>query len=147
MAISAHDLEVLPTSHAAEQRAAGTEALGCPCKLRAGPGESLRRIGVALRASRAVLMAQHFLYENLDSYLPLYLKHGDEADFLRPPFSPAWRRRLAVFDREVAEISARAREAGAPMTLVFVPQRAQALLVHWKSRPSRHRPVASRSKR
>ncbi len=130
MALSAHDLEVLRDVRGAPQEAEEEEPAA-----QGGLHEALHRLVLALRTSRASLMAQHFLYEHLDTYLPLYLKHGDEADFLRPPFSEAWKLRLAIFDRELDEITARTQAAGVPFMLVFVPQRAQAMLLRWKNLP------------
>lgn len=130
MALSPHDLEVLPDD--APLAAAGAPA---PAPQGGGIGGFAREAVQRMRASRAALVAQHFLYENLDSYLPLYLQHGDEADYLRPPLSQGWQRRLRQFDAEVGEIAARTRAAGAPFNLVFVPNRAQAALVRWKRRP------------
>jgi hypothetical protein len=101
-----------------------------------GLGEEIRQIVVKLRASRAVLVAQHFLFENIDAYLPLYLQHGDEADYLRPPLSPAWRRRLDQFDQEIGEIASRTGAEQTPFMLVYLPSRAQAALMHWKNRPA-----------
>jgi hypothetical protein len=128
MALSAHDLEVL---------GGGVQDTATPSNL---PSRMFNRILLAaaaqLRASRAIAVAQHFLYENLEVYLPLYLKHGDEADYLRPPLSSAWRRRLALFDQEVAQIAAQSKATNVPFMVVFVPQRAQAALLQWKHLPS-----------
>jgi hypothetical protein len=129
MALSAYDLQILN-----EDQSRATEASPAP-GVPGGINEVVLRVAAALRASRATLVAQHFLYENLDSYLPLYLKHGDEADFLRPPLSEAWQHRLELFEREVDEIGARSRASGAHFVLVFVPLRAQALLLNWKHLP------------
>ena len=128
MALSAHDLEVFHGDQPPAGPSAAAEKSG-------GLGEAMRTLVVRLRASRATLIAQHFLYENLDAYLPLYLEHGDEADFLRPPLSAAWQHRLALFDREIGEISARTQANGVPFMLVFVPLRAQAALLRWKHLP------------
>ena len=129
MALSAHDLEIYRGDQApVAGPAAAAEEPG-------GLAETVRTLVVRLRASRATFIAQHFLYENLDAYLPLYLQHGDEADFLRPPLSAPWQRRLALFDREVSEITARTRAKGLPFMLVYVPLRAQAALLRWKRLP------------
>jgi hypothetical protein len=129
MALSAHDLEVFRGDQ--RQVAASSAAAGEQGSLR----ETIRALVVRLRTSRATFIAQHFLYENLDAYLPLYLEHGDEADFLRPPLTTAWQHRLALFDHEVAEIAARTQAHGVPFMLVFVPLRAQAALLRWKHLP------------
>ena len=126
MALSAHDIEVL---HGAPGRAPAAPPV-------ASLGARMRGLALRLRSDRAIGVAQHFLYMNLDTYLPLYLGHGDEADFLRAPLSAAWRGRLAAFDSEVRDIVAHTQAAGVPFMLVFVPLRAQALLLRWKQKPS-----------
>jgi hypothetical protein len=128
MALSAHDIEVVH-----DQSATASEE---PRIVRNQWVEAARQVAIQLRQSRAVLVAQHFLYQNLDAYLPLYLSHGDEADFLRSPLSPPWKARLSVFDREVAEIASRSRAVGVPFMLMYVPLRPQALLMQWKHKPA-----------
>ena len=96
----------------------------------------LMRLDSALRSeSRAFLVAQHLLYQNLDSYLPLFLKHGDEADYLRPPFTPAWQQRFRQLDTDLGQVADRIRAARVPLLVVFVPLRAQAALVKWPALP------------
>jgi hypothetical protein len=128
MALAAHDLEVLGGDDDRMARAA--ESKVSPLY------QFFMQTAVRWRSSRAVLIAQHFLYENLDTYLPLYLKHGDEADYLRPPLSVAWQRRLQLFEQEVAQIAAQTKTAGAQFMLVFIPQRPHAALLQWKQLPS-----------
>jgi hypothetical protein len=99
------------------------------------PKEVATQLVKVLRSSRVMLMGQHFLYMNEDEYLPLYLQHGEEADFLRPPLSPVWQAKLALFDQEVATIAQRANAKGASFMIVYVPQRAQALLLKWRHLP------------
>ena len=132
MVISGHDLEVLPAEPRLSVKAgAGVLSPRAAHGLRA----ELRDVAQAMRTSRTVEVAQHFMYEDLDVYLPLYLQHGDEADFLRPPLSQAWQNRLAIFEHEITTIQTRARQAGVVFMLVFVPPRADALLLKWKHRP------------
>ena len=88
-----------------------------------------KRLFDKLKESRALVMAQSFLFRDPAVYLPLYLRYGDKADFLRPPFSARWRERLAALDRLVAELSDRAHRAGVPFILGFVPQEAQVALM------------------
>lgn len=127
MALTAHDLEVL--GGGSQDTTPSSEP----------PSRSFNRLllvtAAQLRASRAVAVAQHFLYENLDVYLPLYLKHGDEADYLRLPISSAWQRRLELLDQEIARIAALSKAANVQFMLVFVPQRAQAALLQWRHLP------------
>jgi len=88
-----------------------------------------QRLALWLRESRAVTVAEHFLFQQESTYLDLYLRYGDKADFLRPPFSAAWQERLRRFDLLVAELARRAHRANVPFTLAFVPQQAQLMLM------------------
>ncbi len=127
MALTAHDLEVLGP----DKDDAGTTTKAQADRF----NHLLLEAAARLRASRAVAIAQHFLYENLDTYLPLYLKHRDEADYLRPPFSAAWQRRMELFEQKVKEIATQARAAGVPFIVMFIPQRPLAALLQWKHLP------------
>ena len=89
------------------------------------PDSLQHRIFSALKESRALLVAQHFLFRNPSLYVPLYLRYGDKADFLRPPFTPAWRKRLRLFDELVARLSDMAHQTGTPLMIAFVPQEAE----------------------
>lgn len=79
-------------------------------------------------SSRMVLAAQHVFYEEPHRYVPMFLKHGDNIDYLRPPFTPAWRMRVRIADIVIRQVADEAKAAGVPLIVVYVPQRAQALL-------------------
>jgi hypothetical protein len=85
--------------------------------------------------SRAALVASHFLFKNGRSYLDLYLKNGDKADFLRPPFTPAWRQRLEVLDKDLGYMADQLKAQNVPLLVVYVPQQAQAALISGLSGP------------
>jgi hypothetical protein len=101
-----------------------------------------QRVFVALRNSRALWMAQHVLFRDPSIYLPLYLRYGDKADFLRPPFSALWRARLDRLDALVAALAARAHRAGVPLMVAFVPQAAQLGLMTDRTVPPGVDPAA-----
>ena len=128
MPVSAHDIDIMePGSQPAPQLTAVPTHLG--------PKQMVAQLVKGLRNSRVMLMGQHFLYLDEDEYLPLYLQHGEEADFLRPPLSKVWRAKLSLFDAEVSTIAARAHAVGSSLMIVYVPQRAQALLLKWHRLP------------
>ena len=81
-----------------------------------------------IMSSRAFAVAQHFLFQNVSFYTNLYLRYGDKAGFLRPPFPASWQRRFHDFDVLMDGVAAKAHAAGVPFILVTVPQRAQAAL-------------------
>lgn len=108
-----------------------------PAKGSAPPKTSLpRHVVQALKDSRALEMTRHYLFAHPSIYVPLYLRYGDRADFLRPPLTKKWRERLQVLDGIIAALAARAHDANVPFALVFIPQEAQiALMAPGRSAP------------
>ena len=85
--------------------------------------------------SRAALIGEHFAFKSGRTYLDLYLRNGDKADFLRPPFSAAWKRRLAVLDKDLGFMADQLRAQNVPLLVIYVPQQAQAELISGLSGP------------
>ena len=107
-----------------------------PTPAAATPKEMLPAQWVMLmRESRALSVAQSLLLRNSDRFLSLYLRFGDKADFLRQPFTPAWRERLRRFDLLVARLAERAHAGGATFTIGFVPHQAQVMLMQERTLP------------
>jgi hypothetical protein len=116
-------------------KVAATAAPGTAGAPAASRPDLLTRVKEMVQDSRAITVAEHFMFENPDIQIPMYLHYGDKADFLRPPFSPAWQHRLAVFDQLIGDTAQRLRAAGVPLVLVVIPQRTQAELLAMKHRP------------
>jgi hypothetical protein len=91
--------------------------------------ELLRRVRNYLAASRAAELAQHFAFNDSRRFANLYLTYGDRADFMRPPFTAAWRERLAKLDDQLGKMQAKAAAAGVKLVLTYVPSRAQAIFL------------------
>ncbi len=89
-----------------------------------------------VNGSAAWGVVQHFLFQNVDLYLSLYLRSGNKAAYLHKPLNPFWRGQMDHYDQMVGAIADRFHAAGIPMALVFVPQRAQAELAAKSSVPS-----------
>jgi hypothetical protein len=104
--------------------------------------DMLGRAKEVVKDSRALTVAEHFMFENPGIEIPMYLRYGDKADFLRPPFSPEWQQRLAAADAIIGETAARFRAAGVPLMVMLIPQRTQAELLSMKKRPSGIDPFA-----
>jgi hypothetical protein len=104
--------------------------------------DMLTRAKAMVKDSRALTVAEHFMFENPDIQIPMYLRYGDKADFLRPPFSPAWQERLAATDAIIGETAARLHAAGVPLLVLLIPQRTQAELISMKNRPPGIDPLA-----
>jgi len=82
-----------------------------------------------LSDSRAVEIAQHYIFGNPDAYVATYLRYGDRAAYLRPPMSQAWQARLDVLNEAVAYITARLAPSGTRLLLVYAPPLVQADLI------------------
>ncbi len=90
---------------------------------------SLRDVNAYFKQSRAFFLAEHVMFQQPTSYIPLYLRNGDKADFLRQPLSPAWQHRLVYADAALGYIAAQLHRAGVPFVVIFAPQEAQGDLV------------------
>lgn len=89
----------------------------------------LRSVSDALKDSRAVLAAEHFLFRDEQTYLRLYMLYGYKADYLRQPLSRAWRQRFAELNWVDGQIAARLDRAGIPFYITAFPSRAGAILL------------------
>ena len=88
----------------------------------------VRRMKAAISSSRMLYMGSYFLLRDDGSYLPIYLRSGSNPDFMRVPMPPRWQDALHAFDVAMAKVARQAREHGVPVTLLFVPQRAEAAM-------------------
>ena len=94
------------------------------------PNKSLvARLSDLAAYSRALVVAQHFLFADRGTFVRLWLLHGEDADFLREPLRPGWEARLADVDALLGSMADRARAQGVPMMLALAPMRIQAALV------------------
>jgi hypothetical protein len=81
-------------------------------------------------SSRSLAVAQHYLLENRQTFLSLYLgAGGDHTAFVRTPFSKAWEKRMEDADLLLGEMADRIHAAGIPFLLIGVPERAQAAML------------------
>jgi hypothetical protein len=108
----------------------------------AAPPGLLKRLQTSLIQSRTVLVAQHFLFQNEQAFMKLYLLYGDKADFLRQPFTPAWQKRFGDLDVIVGDMAARVQSAGIPLVVVTVPSRAEAVFLSARNLPNGVDPFA-----
>jgi hypothetical protein len=100
--------------------------------------------------SRALVVAQHFLFQDRATYVRLYMLHGEDADYLRSPLSPAWRERLSDFGLLLGGIVSKARShappggvAGdIPVMVIWSPTRIQVALLAEKTNTQRVDPFA-----
>jgi hypothetical protein len=92
-------------------------------------GGTLRQLFLMFHNSRAIVITEHFLFRNRSIYEPIYLRYGDKADYLRPPFTSAWQERLRHFDELIGKLSIQASTAGAPLMIAFIPPQAPMVLM------------------
>jgi hypothetical protein len=102
----------------------------------------MKRLQNALIQERSVLVAQHFLFQNTNTFLKTYLLYGDKADFLREPLTAAWQRRFADLDVIVGGMANKAKAAGVPFVVMAVPSRAEAALLSSQKLPEHVDPFA-----
>lgn len=140
LAIAPFDLEKLNQPDDAE--VAGIRRVAMTAGSPAPRTDLLTRVKAVVRNSRAITVVEHFMFENPDIQIPMYLQYQDKANFLRPPFSPEWQQRLALADTLIGEAAARFHAAGVPLLLVAIPQRTQAELLATKVRPPGIDPMA-----
>ena len=88
------------------------------------------------RESRTMLVAQHYLLQNQDTFIKLYLiAGGDHTAFIRYPFPESWRKRFDITDILLGEMCAKIRAAGATFLVIGVPERAQVLMLRQHDLP------------
>lgn len=92
-------------------------------------------IAIPLKSSRAFLMLQHFMYQDPETYVKLYLLYGDAAGYARTPFSPMWQKRLSNLDVMLRDMSEKAHAASVPMVLLVGPSVFQGAMVNALPRP------------
>ena len=104
--------------------------------------ELLRQLRNITASSRALAVAQHLVFTDNDRFASLYLGYGDRADFLRPPFTPAWQKRLDYLGDLLGRMQARTAAAGVTLVLAYVPSRVQAIYLSENTRPAGVDPFA-----
>lgn len=93
------------------------------------PSSFIERLAAPLPHSRAVLAARHFLYQDRDTYMKLYLLQNDKAGYLRQPFSQAWEKRFADINVLLGDMADKCRASQVPFAIAAVPERGQVALL------------------
>jgi hypothetical protein len=96
-------------------------------------------IQVHFDRTRSALLLRHFLFESQNQYVKSFLI-GEDAEFLRAEPTADWQGRLYRFDSYVGGIAERAKAAGAPLAVVFMPNRAQAAMISMGEWPEGYDP-------
>jgi hypothetical protein len=86
-----------------------------------------RDVLAPLQESRVAYMAQHFLYQNPDTYLNLYLLYGDKAGYVRATLTPAWQQRMNNLDLLLGDM---AQAASLPMAIFVGPLPSQVAILN-----------------
>lgn len=94
----------------------------------------LRRLRISVNTSFTAIAAEHFLFQDSDNYLSLYMNYGDQADYLRKPLSPAWNERLANAELLLGEMADKAHAAGVPVVLEEMPDEPQVAMLLTKKK-------------
>jgi hypothetical protein len=85
--------------------------------------------------SRALVMVQHFLYSDRQTYVKLFMMYGDKADYVRPPLSGMWEKRLAIVNLLVDGMARKVHAAGIPLIDVLSPTELQVSLLNTPGAP------------
>lgn len=88
----------------------------------------LARLRAALRESRALVVAQHFMLEN-EAFLFRVYQLGHQDDVLRNPLSSTYAEKYATLEVEMHVIGDRFRAEHVPVFLMPLPNRIQAGLI------------------
>ncbi len=89
----------------------------------------------SVKDSRAVLMLQHFMFQSPVTFSNLYMFYGDNADYLRQPFSSRWQKRFSNLDVVLGDLNRKAQAASVPVMIMLGPSTAQAALSSSPARP------------
>jgi hypothetical protein len=96
----------------------------------------LKQFQKLITQSHSVIAAEHFMFQDPATYLKMYLVYGDNADYLRQPFSTKWQRRFVDFDLILGEMADKARAAAVPFYLLEVPSLAQVSILSVSAAPA-----------
>lgn len=99
------------------------------------PRGLLKRLVDLTADSRALVMAQHFLYSDRDTYVKLFLLYGDKADYVRRPLTPLWQKRLSIAQMLLSGMAKKIAAAGVPFADVIAPTELQVSLLNAADRP------------
>jgi hypothetical protein len=83
-----------------------------------------------IRSSRAFLVILHYMYQNPELDLRLYLELGNRESSLVKPYSQTWQKRFIEFDRLLDFMSKKTESASVPLGVVLEPSMIQAVLVN-----------------
>jgi hypothetical protein len=102
----------------------------------------MRKLQSLILGSRTLLVAEHYLLQDRETFLRLYMNYGDKADFLRVPFTPAWQQRFDDMNLIIGDMAGAMKTAGVPFVVIPVPSRAEAALLSAPHRPPGTDPAA-----
>jgi hypothetical protein len=90
--------------------------------------------------AHSVFVAQHFIFQNRETYLQVM--SGPTDDYLRQPPTAAWQRRFAKFDVILGNMADKLKAAGVPLIVIPVPSRKEAALFGTRQLPPHIDPFA-----
>lgn len=103
----------------------------------------LQQLQAFTHDSRTMLVAQHYLLQNEETFLKLYVvAGGDHTSFVRYPFDPNWQKRFEVTDTLLGGMADKIHAAGAAFLVIAVPERAQVLMLRKHDLPAGIDPYA-----
>jgi hypothetical protein len=134
LSISPHDLELMQSSQVVDRYKAMPAYQ--PAVTEFEKTSRRKKLQKLLTESSSVVAAEHFMFQDPAAYLKMYLNYGDNADYLRTPFSGKWQQRFADFDLLLGEMAQKAQAADVPFYLVEIPSLAQVSILSLKTPPA-----------
>ncbi len=129
LAVSPWDVQSAPGATYELQGPVPAPSLSTPNKAEP-PSQSLLRVIKSLgKDSKAAFWLRHFMLKSESQLLAASLSKQGSTGFLRSDFSPAWRDHLRAFDYQFARIAGSAAAAKVPVSVVLMPNRAEAAMV------------------
>lgn len=122
LAVTSFDIEhPIDPEVLASRKESRTMPIPTPSAVKLGMGHKLKD---TFSQSRTLLVAQHFLYENEQTYAKLFLLDAEHAAFLQARSTPGWDKRFADLDLLLEEMADKLRTLNIPFVVASIPHRA-----------------------
>jgi hypothetical protein len=98
------------------------------------------RMANTLNETHTVFLLQHEIFKSQSQFVKQYLMQPAASDYLRRDPTAETRQHLASFARYFSDVEAQAKNIGATIVVVLLPERAQAAMISMKESPAGYDP-------
>jgi hypothetical protein len=99
------------------------------------PDTFKERLHQAFTESSAQAFARYLVFRNPATYVRLYMRNQELSEYVRPPFSPEFDKRLDAVELLLGEMAEKARAANVPFVLIEAPTYMQVSLLSIQTPP------------